>query len=97
MHECTINSNTHALLPAEYEYLIAALRRDIASERLKAEVRTEWSSYHLMNVRWSVRLLEAFGYQEDDFGRSGGRSATTQADNRGTTDQVPGKGETGID
>jgi hypothetical protein len=45
--------------------LIAALRRDIESERNKAASRPEWEDYHLRNVRLSVRLLEAFGHAED--------------------------------
>jgi hypothetical protein len=53
------------LLPGELEYLIAALRRDIRSERDKAALRPQMAAYHLRNVRLSVRLLEAFGHVED--------------------------------
>lgn len=53
------------LLPSERADLIAALRRDIESERTKAALRPEWEAYHLRNVRLSVRLLEAFGQVED--------------------------------
>jgi hypothetical protein len=54
-----------ALLPNEHEYLVAALRRDIESERNKAVERPEWETHHLRNVRLSVRLLEALGYREE--------------------------------
>jgi hypothetical protein len=57
------------LFPNEYEALIAALRRDIESERTKAAIKPEWSEHHLMNVRMSVRLLEAFGELEDETSR----------------------------
>lgn len=57
------------LFPNERAALIAALRRDIESERTRAAIRPEWSEHHLMNVRLSVRLLEAFGELEDESGR----------------------------
>jgi hypothetical protein len=56
------------LFPTEREYLIAAIRRDIESERNKAALCPEWELHHLRNVRLSVRLLEALGYREEDAG-----------------------------
>lgn len=53
------------LLPNETADLIAALRRDIESERIKATHSPKWEAYHLRNVRLSVRLLEALGQVED--------------------------------
>lgn len=57
------------LMPHERADLIAALRRDIESERTKAAFNPQWEAHHLRNVRLSVRLLEAFGASEDDFAR----------------------------
>ena len=53
------------LFPAEHEYLIAALRRDVKSERGRAHTCPEFAGHHLRNARRSVRLLEALGHRED--------------------------------
>lgn len=73
----------NALLPDECEHLIAALRRDIQSERIKAIDRPEWSSHHIRNVRLSIRLLEAFGHREDYLQRSSHENSARQ-------NEVPG-------
>ncbi|RYE67503.1 MAG: hypothetical protein EOO81_10375 [Oxalobacteraceae bacterium] len=57
------------LFPNKHADLIAALKRDIESERTKAAIMPEWSEHHLRNVRKSVRLLEALGEREDELGR----------------------------
>jgi hypothetical protein len=61
--------NSGLLLGTEYDSLVAALRRDIESERDKAAANPEWEAHHLWNVRLSVRLLEALGHREDELNR----------------------------
>lgn len=56
-----------SLFSFECEYLIAVLRRDIETERNKAAGRPDFATYHLRNVRWSIRLVEALGYRDDAF------------------------------
>jgi hypothetical protein len=64
--EFVVTTHFEPLFPNERADLIAALRRDIESERTKAAMKPEWRAHHLRNVRLSVRLLEAFGKAEDD-------------------------------
>jgi hypothetical protein len=64
--EFVLTTYLDPLFPNERAALIAALRRDIQSERTQAAIKPEWSDLHLMNVRLSVRLLEAFGEREDE-------------------------------
>lgn len=47
------------LLPYEIEALTEALRRDMRSERLKAETDPFWSTWHESNVRMNIRILDA--------------------------------------
>jgi hypothetical protein len=69
--ENNVKTCCNCLFPYEWSALIAALRRDVDSERRKAERSPQWHGYHLANARMSIRLIEAFGfYLEGDAARS---------------------------
>lgn len=47
------------LFPHEFQALLDVLRRDLHAERMLAERNTEESHMHGVNVRTTLRLLEA--------------------------------------
>lgn len=53
MCQCT------GLFPHEMESLLQALRRDLRSEKLKADLNPDDATYHHRNARSVVRLLDA--------------------------------------
>jgi hypothetical protein len=57
------------LFPDELANLIEALRRDARCERNMAADNPQSAANHLRNARMSVRILEAYGYQEERHAR----------------------------
>jgi hypothetical protein len=46
------------LFPHERQALLDALRRDLRMEISHAQTEPEWATYHYINARLNVRLLE---------------------------------------
>jgi hypothetical protein len=46
---------------------MSLLRAHIEQERVKAASSIDDKSYHLRNVRLSLRIVEAFGRREDNY------------------------------